>query len=43
LPALDAAQKALNSLDKKDIQEVKTFATPPEMVQVRGRWKQRTG
>jgi len=34
LPALAAAQKALNSLDKKDIQEVKTFATPPEMVQV---------
>ena len=33
LPALAAAQKALDSLDKKDIGEIKAFATPPELVQ----------
>ena len=33
LPALDAATAALDALDKKDIQEIKSFATPPEMVQ----------
>ena len=33
LPALSAAQKALDSLEKKDIQEVKAFATPPDLVQ----------
>ena len=34
LPALAAANKALDSLDKKDVQEVKVFNTPPELVQV---------
>ena len=34
LPALAAAQKALDALDKKDIGEIKAFATPPELVQV---------
>ena len=33
LPALAGAQKALASLEKKDIQEIKAFATPPELVQ----------
>jgi dynein heavy chain len=34
LPALAAANKALDSLDKKDVQEIKVFNTPPELVQV---------
>ena len=34
LPALAAANAALDSLDKKDVQEVKVFNTPPELVQV---------
>eukprot|EP00796_Vickermania_ingenoplastis_P008995 gene8995-6317_t len=29
LPALEAAEKALDALSPKDIQEIKTFATPP--------------
>ena len=33
LPALEAAQKALDSLDKNDISEVRVFAKPPELVQ----------
>ena len=32
LPALDAAVTALNSLNKKDIVEIKSFTTPPELV-----------
>jgi len=34
LPALDAAMSALNSLSKGDITEVKSFAKPPEKVQM---------
>eukprot|EP00049_Salpingoeca_infusionum_P016632 m.342064 g.342064 ORF g.342064 m.342064 type:complete len:4133 (+) comp16119_c0_seq2:317-12715(+) len=34
LPALSAATKALDSLEKKDVQEVKVFASPPALVQV---------
>ncbi|KAH3860157.1 hypothetical protein DPMN_023048 [Dreissena polymorpha] len=33
LPILDAAIKALDSLDKQDIAEIKVFSKPPEMVQ----------
>ncbi|CAF0752073.1 unnamed protein product [Brachionus calyciflorus] len=33
LPALDAAVKALDALDKNDITEIKAFNNPPEMVQ----------
>ncbi|XP_077994098.1 dynein axonemal heavy chain 6-like [Glandiceps talaboti] len=33
LPALEAANKALDSLDKSDISEIKAFTKPPEMVQ----------
>jgi dynein heavy chain len=33
MPALDAAVKALNSLSKSDITEVKSFAKPPPAVQ----------
>ncbi|KAI9190457.1 hypothetical protein H9P43_001891 [Blastocladiella emersonii ATCC 22665] len=32
LPALEAAYKALDSLDKKDVAEMKAFAKPPELV-----------
>ncbi|KAJ3083598.1 Dynein heavy chain 6, axonemal, partial [Rhizoclosmatium hyalinum] len=32
LPALDAAYKALDALDKKDIAELKVFAKPPDAV-----------
>ncbi|KNC97013.1 uncharacterized protein SPPG_09508 [Spizellomyces punctatus DAOM BR117] len=32
LPALNAAYKALDSLDKKDIAELKVFTKPPEVV-----------
>jgi len=32
MPAYEAAMKALQTLDKKSIQEVKSFANPPEMV-----------
>ena len=32
MPALNNAMKALNSLDKKDIQEVKSFPKPPPLV-----------
>ena len=34
MPALEAAVKALNSLSKNDITEVKSFANPPKAVQV---------
>lgn len=34
LPALEEATQALDKLDKKDIQELKVFTTPPAMVQV---------
>lgn len=34
LPALDAARKALADLDKSDITEIRSFATPPEPVQI---------
>lgn len=33
LPALEAAVKALDALDKSDITEIKQFNNPPEMVQ----------
>ena len=33
LPALEAAQKALEGLSKNDITEIRTFAKPPAMVQ----------
>lgn len=33
LPALEAAKRALESLDKSDITEIRSFATPPEPVQ----------
>ncbi len=32
MPAYEAAMKALQTLDKKSIQEMKSFANPPEMV-----------
>ncbi|XP_054978204.1 dynein axonemal heavy chain 6 [Sorex araneus] len=32
LPALDAANKALDSLDKADIAEIRVFTKPPDMV-----------
>lgn len=34
MPAFEAAVKALNSLNKTDISEIKTFANPPELVQI---------
>ncbi|KDO23904.1 hypothetical protein SPRG_20887 [Saprolegnia parasitica CBS 223.65] len=34
MPALNAAVQALDSLDKKDITEVKSFTKPPQAVQV---------
>eukprot|EP00304_Pavlova_gyrans_P012708 CAMPEP_0206041750 /NCGR_PEP_ID=MMETSP1466-20131121/6142_1 /ASSEMBLY_ACC=CAM_ASM_001126 /TAXON_ID=44452 /ORGANISM="Pavlova gyrans, Strain CCMP608" /LENGTH=4121 /DNA_ID=CAMNT_0053416453 /DNA_START=38 /DNA_END=12403 /DNA_ORIENTATION=- len=34
MPAYHAAVDALKSLDKKDIQEVKSYAKPPELVQM---------
>ncbi|XP_012151823.2 dynein heavy chain at 89D [Megachile rotundata] len=33
-PALDAARAALSELDKADITEIRSFATPPEPVQI---------
>ena len=33
LPVLEAAIKALDSLDKSDIAEIKVFTKPPELVQ----------
>lgn len=33
LPVLEAAIKALDSLDKSDISEIKVFSKPPELVQ----------
>ncbi|KAJ8717767.1 hypothetical protein PYW07_005697 [Mythimna separata] len=35
LPALEAARLALSDLDKNDITEIRSFATPPEAVQNR--------
>ena len=32
MPAYESAVKALNSLDKKSVQEMKAFSNPPEMV-----------
>ncbi|CAE8588678.1 unnamed protein product [Polarella glacialis] len=32
MPALESALKSLDSLDKKDIQEIKSFAKPPPLV-----------
>lgn len=37
LPALEDAEKALASLNKNDIGELKTFTKPPPLVQVRPR------
>ncbi len=34
MPALEAAQKALNALNKNDIIEIKTFTKPPALVQL---------
>lgn len=34
LPALEVARLALSNLDKSDITEIRSFATPPEAVQV---------
>ncbi|GAX73618.1 hypothetical protein CEUSTIGMA_g1069.t1 [Chlamydomonas eustigma] len=34
LPALEAAEKALNALNKNDIVEIKTFTKPPILVQL---------
>lgn len=34
MPALEAARLALADLDKADITEIRSFATPPEAVQV---------
>jgi hypothetical protein len=34
LPALEAAEKALNALNKADIIEMKTFTKPPYLVQL---------
>jgi dynein heavy chain len=34
MPALDAATKALDSLDKKELQELKTYAKPPDLVRL---------
>ncbi|KAG8225247.1 hypothetical protein J437_LFUL008784 [Ladona fulva] len=36
LPALEAAREALQDLEKSDITEIRSFATPPEPVQVIG-------
>lgn len=36
MPALEAARLALSDLDKNDITEIRSFATPPEAVQVCG-------
>ena len=33
LPALEASMKALDSLDKSDIAEIRVFTKPPELVQ----------
>ena len=33
LPALEEAMKALESLNKKDIQELKTYGRPPALVE----------
>ena len=37
MPAYNSAVEALKSLEKKDVQEVKSYAKPPELVQVRSR------
>lgn len=37
LPALEAARLALADLEKNDITEIRSFATPPEAVQVMNR------
>ena len=33
LPALEAAVKSLDALDKNDISEIRVFSKPPELVQ----------
>lgn len=33
IPALNAANKALNNLEKKDIVEIKSYTKPPELVE----------
>lgn len=33
MPALEAANKALDSLDKNDIAEIRVFTKPPQLVQ----------
>lgn len=42
LPALEAARLALSDLDKNDITEIRSFATPPEAVQVSKKWAKAT-
>lgn len=34
MPALEAARLALEGLDRSDITEIRSFATPPEPVQI---------
>ena len=34
LPTLEAAQRALNALNKNDIIEIRTFTKPPVLVQL---------
>ncbi|VDN36653.1 unnamed protein product [Dibothriocephalus latus] len=36
MPALEAAKRALDELDKNDVTEIRAFATPPKPVQMVG-------